>query len=130
MNPLHDAISSRLHDLQVGESFLAVHSGETIPLLTDYYVRRIPDSWNSTIPPDLVDGRNLTPLFLGCDSYSVYFADNDSNEIIEIDPEVPWPPTNLYPNWDGFVRGLYETMSVEKTEEAKSALGKALDLDL
>lgn len=123
-------ISARLDELHVGAPFLAIHAGETVPLLTDYFVRRIPDEWNSTVPPDLVDGRSLTPLFVGCDSYAIYCVDNDSHEIIEIDPEDPWPPTNLYPDWNAFVIGLYAIMSADRPLEEKLALRDLLQIEL
>lgn len=123
-------ISSRLDELQVGAPFLAIHAGETVAFLTDYFVRRIPDEWNSTVPPDLVDGRHLTPLFVGCDSYVIYCMDNDSHEIIEIDPEAAWPPTNLHKDWNAFVVALYLRISADQPEELKLSLQKLLQLEL
>ena len=133
MSELHDVISTRLAELHVGAPFSAIHKDEAVPLLTDYFVRRIPDEWNAPPPPELVDGRQLVPLFVGCDSYAIYCVDDHTREIVEIDPEAPWPPTNLYPNWDSFLVGLYSTMSADKTDSEKETLrellGVALEVD-
>ena len=114
--------------MRVGDPFHAIHAGDSVPLLTDYFVRRIPDEWNAPVPPEIVDGRTLTPLFVGCDSYAIYCVDENSHEIVEIDPEEPWPPTNLYPDWNGFLHGLYSMMTDDKTEAEKIALADLLQI--
>ncbi len=125
----HETISARLVELDVEPVFLAIHAGEMVPPLTDYFVRRIPDQWNSPVPAELVDGRDLTPLFIGCDSYAIYCVDNSTHEIIEIDPEDPWPPSAVHPDWKSFVANLYDIMSQHLGHDQAVALRGLLALD-
>jgi hypothetical protein len=126
VNSLHDEVSRLLAELHVEPVFRAIHAGDSVPILTDYFVQRLPDEWNSAIPPEYVDGRKLIPLFIGCDSYAVYCVDSESREIFEIDPEDPWPPTRRYNDWHEFVAGLCSTISEDKPDQIKHELERLL----
>lgn len=129
MSPASDEISTQLKRLNVEPVFHAIHAGTEYPLLTDYFVQRIPTKGNGAVPAEYVDGRHLIPLFASADWYAIYCVDVHSQEIFEIDVESPWPPTKRFSCWRDFVTDLYQIVSHEKEETAQLELRQLLQID-
>lgn len=125
---LHDRVAEILRAIGAETVFYEIHNGKDIPLFTDYFIRRLPREWNSGPPPDLVGGKELTPLFTNADEYSIYCIDRSTGVIYNIDPEQPWPPQSEFETWRQFKLYLFRVVGAVEPEDVQETLRDLLQL--
>lgn len=125
---IRQAVSDLLHQMPDAGILLDIHEGRVVPLLTDYYLQPVTESWNSPPPPDSVDGRHLVPAFVDGDFYMVYCIEPASGRFLAIDVEETWPPKESFASCTELKKYLFWLATANETEPAKRDLQALLGL--
>jgi hypothetical protein len=88
-------VSETLKGMPGAELLADVHEGRDVPPLSGYYLNPISDEWEA-VPPEMVDGLTLLPVFATDDLVTIYCVEAATGRVFAIDPESPWPPRQIF----------------------------------
>jgi hypothetical protein len=125
---LRQQVTELLKGIPEAGGLVEILGGRQMPPLTDYRLRPISEGWNAPPPPELVDGMKLLPAFTTGDWFTVYCIEENTGRFFAIDPECPWPPSQVFASCGDFLMHLLLIVRENESEDATSKVREFLRL--